>query len=287
MKPGTESEGPEQKAQDGSGNQGESQSAGSAMTADGKGDDAGTEPGGTKTSQQQSGSKGSEGGQGEEPGDKISSQMAGKSGDKGQGGSAEGLGESMQKQAGQKQGIGEGGKGDRQSSSDLKKEIAGQMDDLSSQISALEKEMGLGNKDGLEDSNSQEELDGQQRGETKSKRKTLSRDENAGADEKDVPSGDKPGKELYSAEPENIGLPANTEKMKMRIEGENDELGTLRETVSTGKGKPSRQRRKLPTVGYDDTVKSSEEQAEDDAMRKTSIPLEYEDIIKKIHSDKE
>ncbi len=31
----------------------------------------------------------------------------------------------------------------------------------------------------------------------------------------------------------------------------------------------------------------SEEQAEDDAIRKTSIPLEYEDIIKKIHSDKE
>ena len=75
--------------------------------------------------------------------------------------------------------------------------------------------------------------------------------------------------------------------MKMRIEGEKDELGTLRETVSTGKGKPSRERRKLPTVGYDDTVKSSEEQAEDDAIRKTSIPLEYEDIIKKIHSDKE
>jgi hypothetical protein len=75
--------------------------------------------------------------------------------------------------------------------------------------------------------------------------------------------------------------------MKMIIEGEKDELGTLRETVSTGKGKPSRKRRKLPTVGYDDTVKRSKEQAEDDAIRKTSIPLEYEDIIKKIHSDKE
>jgi hypothetical protein len=61
----------------------------------------------------------------------------------------------------------------------------------------------------------------------------------------------------------------------------------LRETVSTGKGKPSRKRRKLPSVGYDDTVKRSEEQAEDDAIRKTSIPLEYEDIIKKIHTDKE
>jgi len=36
--------------------------------------------------------------------------------------------------------------------------------------------------------------------------------------------------------------------MNMRIEGEEDELGTLRETVSTGKGKPSRKRRKLPSV---------------------------------------
>ena len=44
---------------------------------------------------------------------------------------------------------------------------------------------------------------------------------------------------------------------------------------------------KLPTVGYDDTVKLSTQQAEDDAIRKTSIPLEYEEIIKRIHSDKE
>jgi hypothetical protein len=123
--------------------------------------------------------------------------------------------------------------------------------------------------------------------ETKSKRKKLSREEKTGTDEKDVPAGDKPGEKLYSAEPKKIELPENAENMKMIIEGEKDELGTLRETVSTGKGKPSRKRRKLPTVGYDDTVNRSKEQAEDDAIRKTSIPLEYEDIIKKIHSDKE
>jgi hypothetical protein len=123
--------------------------------------------------------------------------------------------------------------------------------------------------------------------EIKSKRKKLSREENAGTDEEVARAGDKPGGKLYSAEPEKIESPENAENMKMKIEGEQDEHGTLRETISTGKGKPSKKRRKLPTVGYDDTVKRSEEQAEDDAIRKTSIPLEYEDIIKKIHSDKE
>jgi hypothetical protein len=193
----------------------------------------------------------------------------------------------MQKQAGQQQGNGEGDKGGTQSGSDLKSKIADQMTGLSSQISALEKEMGMDSKDGLEGSNGQEEQNALQHEETKSKRKKLSGEKMAGTDEKDVPVGDKPGDELYSGEPERKELPGNTESMNMRIEGEKDELGTLRETVSTGKGKPSRKRRKLPSVGYDDTVKRSEEQAEDDAIRNTSIPLEYEDIIKKIHSDKE
>jgi hypothetical protein len=259
------------------------------MTADGKGKDAGTEPGGSKTAQQQPGSKGSEGGQGKEPGagDKISSQMAGKSGNTGQGDSAEGIGDSMQKQAGQKQGNSGGSKGGTQSSSDLKNKIASQMDGLSDQISTLEKEMGLDIKDGMENGDGQKEQHGLQHEEIKSKRKKLSREEKAGTDEKVSPAGDKPGGKLYSAEPEKIESPENAENMKMRIAGEEDELGTLRETVSTGKGKPSKKRRRLPTVGYDDKVTRSKEQAEDDAIRKTSIPLEYEDIIKKIHSDKE
>jgi hypothetical protein len=193
----------------------------------------------------------------------------------------------MQKQDGQQQGNSEGDKGGTQSGSDLKSRIADQMNGLSSQISALEKDMGMDSKDGSEGSNGQEEQNALQHEETKNNRKKLSGEEMAGTDEKNVPAGDKPGGNLYSGEQERKELPGNVEDMNMRIEGEEDELGTLRETVSTGKGKPSRKRRKLPSVDYDDKVTRSEEQAEDDAIRKTSIPLEYEDIIKKIHSDKE
>jgi hypothetical protein len=43
----------------------------------------------------------------------------------------------------------------------------------------------------------------------------------------------------------------------------------------------------LPTVGYDSAARLSTQQAEDDTLKKTSIPLEYEEIIKQIHSEKE
>ena len=181
----------------------------------------------------------------------------------------------------------EGSKGGTQSSADLKNKIASQMADLSGQISALEKEMGLDASDGMENGDSLKDQNSSQHEGIKNKRKELTREDKTGTDEKVAPAGDKPGEKLYSAEPEKIESPENAENMKMKIEGEKDELGTLRETVSTGKGKPSKTRRKLPTVGYDDTVEVSKEQAEDDAIRKTSIPLEYEDIIKKIHTDKE
>jgi len=72
----------------------------------------------------------------------------------------------------------------------------------------------------------------------------------------------------------------------LKLEGIKDESGAKRETVSTGKGEATTKRR-LPTVGYDDTVELSKQQAEEDAIKKTSIPLEYEEIIKKIHSEKE
>jgi hypothetical protein len=193
----------------------------------------------------------------------------------------------MQNQSSQNQGNSEGGKGGTQSSSDLKNKIASQMADLSGQISALEKEMGLDTGDSMEDGNSQKEQNNSQQEGFKKKRKELTREDKTGTDEKVSPAGDKPGEKLYSENPEKLELSENAEDMSMKLEGTKDELGTLRETVSTGKGKPSRKRRKLPTVGYDDTVKVSKEQEEDDAIRKTSIPLEYEDIIKKIHTDKE
>ncbi|KKN19420.1 hypothetical protein LCGC14_0945980, partial [marine sediment metagenome] len=92
--------------------------------------------------------------------------------------------------------------------------------------------------------------------------------------------------QLYSSEPEKIETPESAEKFKLKLEGIKDESGAKRETVSTGKGEATTKRR-LPTVGYDDTVELSKQQAEEDAIKKTSIPLEYEEIIKKIHSEKE
>ncbi|GAX60715.1 aminomethyltransferase [Candidatus Scalindua japonica] len=259
------------------------------MTADGEGKESGTESGGSKSARQQQYGKDSEDGQGSEPGEKASSQIAGEGGNMGQGDSAEGFGNTMQKQAEQKHGNGGGRKGGARSSSELKNEIKDQMDGLFDQISVLQKEMGLDVSAGMESGGNLEEQSDLHNKENQNKRKELPREEKRGVDQKTALAGDKPGEKLYSAEPERIELPTNAENINMKIEGEQDELGSMRETVSTSKGKSSTKKRRklLPTVGYDDTVERSKEQAEDDAIRKTSIPLEYEDIIKKIHTDKE
>ena len=231
------------------------------------------------------------GGKGEGPGGEESSQMAGKSGDMGQGESAEGTGDSMQKVAGQGQDKGGGSKSGGSgalSSADLKNMIASQMASLSGQISSLEKKMGMDIGDIMDEIRSMGNTGKQENGDTGTSIQEQVKEKLGEIGEMAVPGGDKPGEQLYSSEPEKLVTSEGTEKMELKVEGVKDELGTARETISTGKGEPvTAKRRKLPTVGYDDTVKLSEEQAEDDAMRKTSIPLEYEDIIKKIHSDKE
>jgi hypothetical protein len=278
----------------GQGNQKGSQSAGNAMIAKGEGKEAGTEPGGSEDSQKQQGSGGDKGDKGEGPGGEESSQVAGKSGDMGQGESADGAGDSMQKVAGQGQDKGGGSKSGGSgalSSADLKNMIASQMASLSGQISSLEKKMGMDIGDIMDEIRSMGNTSKQENGDTGTSIQEQVKEklgERGEIGEMAVPGGDKPGEQLYSSEPENIVTSEGAEKMELKVEGVKDELGTARETISTGKGKPvTAKRRKLPTVGYDDTVKLSEEQAEDDAIRKTSIPLEYEDIIKKIHSDKE
>jgi hypothetical protein len=258
------------------------------MIAKGEGKEAGTEPGGSEDSQKQQGSGGDKGDKGEGPGGEESSQMAGKSGDMGQGESADGAGDSMQKVAGQGQDKGGGGGSGALSSADLKNMIASQMASLSGQISSLEKKMGMDIGDIMDEIRSMENTSKQENGDTGTSIQEQVKEKLGEIGEMAVPGGDKPGEQLYSSEPEKIVTSEGTEKMELKVEGVKDELGTARETISTGKGEPvTAKRRKLPTVGYDDTVKLSEEQAEDDAMRKTSIPLEYEDIIKKIHSDKE
>ena len=256
------SDGTEQSDQETQGSQGDSQKAGAGMAANGKGKEAGTESGGTKTAQQQQGSNEANGSKGKEPGEGTSSQITGKDGEKGQGMAGSGKEETL-------------------SSADLKNKVASQMASLSGQISALEKRMGLDVNDNMEEGKSQkhEDLETMMQEQLRKKKGTTG--------EIVVPGGDKPGEKLYSSKPEKIETPEGAEKMELKLEGINDELGTARETISTGKGKPAAIRKKLPTVGYDDTVKLSTQQAEDDAIRKTSIPLEYEEIIKRIHSDKE
>jgi hypothetical protein len=257
------------------------------MVAKGEGKEAGTEPGGSETSQKQQGSGGNKGDKGKGPGEEASSQMAGKIGDMGQGESAEGTGDSMQKMAGQGQDKSGGSKSGALSSADLKNMIASQMASLSGQISSLEKKMGLDISDIMDEAKSMKNTNKLKNEDVETNIQEQTKEKLGNIGEIAVPGGDKPG-ELYSSKPEKIETPESAEEMELKLEGTRDELGTARETISTGKGEPVvTKRRKLPTVGYDDTVKLSKEQAEDDAMRKTSIPLEYEDIIKKIHSDKE
>jgi hypothetical protein len=203
----------------------------------------------------------------------------------GQGESAEGTGDSMQKMAGQGQDKSGGSKSGALSSADLKNMIASQMASLSGQISSLEKKMGMDIGNIMDEIKSMGNTGKQENEDTGT---NIHEQVKKKLGEIGVPGGDQPGGQLYSSKPEKIETPEGAEKIELKVEGTKDELGIARETISTGKGKPvAAKRRKLPTVGYDDTVKLSEEQAEDDAMRKTSIPLEYEDIIKKIHSDKE
>ena len=258
------------------------------MAAKGEGNEAGTEPGESVASQKQQGAGGDKGGKGEGPGEEESSQMAGKSGGEGDGESAEGAGDSMQKVAGQGQDMGGGGGSGALSSADLKNMIASQMASLSGQISTLEKKMGMDIGDIMDEIMSMQNTGKQGNGDTGKSIEEQIKEQLGATGEMPLPGGDKPGEQLYSSEPEKIVTSEGAKKMELKVEGVKDELGTARETISTGKGEPvTAKRRKLPTVGYDDTVTLSEKQAEDDAMRKTSIPLEYEDIIKKIHSDKE
>jgi hypothetical protein len=253
------------------------------MVAKGKGKEEGTESGGSETSQEQQGSSGDKGDKGKGLGEEASSQMVGKSSGEGQGKSAEGTGDSMQKIAGQNQ-----DKSGTLSSADLKNKIASQMASLSGQISSLEKKMGMDISDIMGEMKSMKNTNKLENEDVETNIQEQTKEKLGGIGEIAVPGGNKPGEQLYSSKAEKIEIPEGAEKMELKIEGTKDELGTARETISTGKGGPvATKRRKLPTVGYDDTVKLSKEQAEDDAIRKTSIPLEYEDIIKKIHSDKE
>jgi hypothetical protein len=305
---------------DSQGEQGESQTAGGAKVASGKGTDAGTKPGGSKTGQQQGeqqetlkkGTQETEGGK--ESGESAAStgklakkqKQAGKNGDKGEGESAEGTGsdrksvESPGKHGGKedenqtakvaqldktaKSKTGDS-KGNAQSNADLRNKIASQMESLSRQISNLEKKMGVDVNDNMEMEKGSDISELKPEGIDKAEQKD-SNELQRGISGIAATPGSEPGKKLYSSEPEKIETPENAEKFKLQLKGAKDESGAKRETVSTGKGKATT-KRMLPTVGYDSAARLSTQQVEDDTLKKTSIPLEYEEIIKQIHSEKE
>ncbi len=308
----------EQTAKESQGGQGESQTAGGAKVASGKGTETGTESGGSKAGQQQGGQqetlkKGTQGTEGgKESGESATStgelakKQAGKDGDKGEGESAKGTGsdskavESPGKHGGQedesqtakiaqldktaKSKTG-GSKGNAQSSADLRNKIASQMESLSRQISNLEKEMGVDVKDNMETEKGSDISELKPEGIDKAEQND-SNELQRGISGIAATPGNEPGKKLYSSEPEKIETSENAEKFKLQLKGTKEESGAKRETVSTGKGKATT-KRMLPTVGYDSAARLNIQQAEDDTLKKTSIPLEYEEIIKQIHSEKE
>lgn len=286
-KDGESVSGAEKATQKSPGSQGESKEAGGAKVASGKGTEAGTEAGGAKVSQQQQGkqqeraeesSQESKGGKGS--GDSAPSQIP-EGGDK-----TASTGEMKEKQAANNQGMSGGSMNKGKSSAALKNEIMNQMRSLSNQISDLEKKMGYDSNNDVEKGRNLKDISKLKQESVDIEEQEKSKEFEGRHSEVAVTGGTKPGEKLYSSEPEKIETPESAEKLKVKLKGIKDEFGTKRETISTGKGEPAI-KRKLPTVGYDDAVKLSTQQAEDDVIKKTSIPLEYEEIIKKIHSDKE
>jgi hypothetical protein len=194
-------------------------------------------------------------------------------------------GDTMQKQTTNNQGMTGGSKGNAQSSADLRNKIASQMERLSRQISNLEKKMGVDVNDNMEMEKGSDISELKPEGIDKAEQKDSNELQKNISGIVAAP-GSEPGKKLYSSEPEKIETPENAEKFKLQLKGVKEESGAKRETVSTGKGKATT-KRMLPTVGYDSAARLSTQQAEDDTLKKTSIPLEYEEIIKQIHSEKE
>lgn len=99
--------------------------------------------------------------------------------------------------------------------------------------------------------------------------------------------GSRPGTILYSDEEENMDVtPGKT--YDLRIRGDNTEAGEDRDVESAGTEVIERRdvfKKYAPTVGVDENAALSDEQAEDDAVRKVHIPVEYESIIKNIYTE--
>jgi hypothetical protein len=102
-------------------------------------------------------------------------------------------------------------------------------------------------------------------------------------------AGSRPGGSLYSEKEDDTSLPEG-KSFELRLKG--DKLGGKeeRETLSTGHEVVESRgdfKKHAPTIGVDSATQLSQEQAEDDAIKKTRIPIEYENIIKEIYTGNE
>merc|ERR1712000_133293 len=126
--------------------------------------------------------------------------------------------------------------------------MGSQMASLSGQISSLEKKMGMDIGDITDEIRSMGNTSKQENGDTGTNILEQAKEKLGEIGEIAMPGGDKPGEQLYSSESEKIVTSEGSEKMELKVEGTKDELGTARETISTGKREPvAAKRRKLPT----------------------------------------
>jgi hypothetical protein len=103
--------------------------------------------------------------------------------------------------------------------------------------------------------------------------------------------GSQPGPGLYSNKEEYVDTGAGSgETFDLRVRGDNMGVSESRDVESSGTEvieSTDILKKYAPTVGVDTEASLSGEQAKDDAITKTHIPVEYESIIKNIYIDKE
>lgn len=101
--------------------------------------------------------------------------------------------------------------------------------------------------------------------------------------------GSQPGRGLFSEKATEEDMGTGTGKIfELRVKGDTEDAGEGRYVESAGTEVIENEgtfKKQEPTVGVDYDVTLSPEQAEDDAIRSTHIPVEYESIIREIYTE--
>ena len=106
-----------------------------------------------------------------------------------------------------------------------------------------------------------------------------------GTETRGMGAGSKPGDKLFSEKEEEMGPPGER-GLELRLKADKATAEGKREVLSTGQevvegAVPFKQH--SPTVEVDPQARLGKEQAGEDAIKKTRIPQEYEEIVKEIY----